>query len=213
LSENFDLKHHTFSSSTFTSLVDEAIAFLLSSPVSVVPPKQRFPGTGVYAIYYKGNFALYKPLLYPDSGFGDYPIYVGKAVPPGWRQGRGSKEAKLSETLFTRLREHAGSISQTENLNAADFYCRFMILNNAESDLIGAVEAGLIRKFRPIWNSIVDGFGNHDPGSGRYEQAVSEWDTLHPGRSWSLKLKGKATQLIYIEEKIIKYWETEKPKT
>lgn len=213
MSENFDLKNHTFTSSTFTSLVDEAIAFLISSPISVIPPKQRFQGTGVYAIYYQGKFPLYKPLTDLSSGFGDHPIYVGKAVPPGWRQGRDNNSLKISETLFKRLREHAGSIAQTKNLKADDFSCRFMVLNNAESDLIGAVEAGLIRRFRPVWNSVVDGFGNHDPGSGRYEQAISEWDIIYPGRSWSIKLKGKGSEQSKIEAAIKAHWKTEKPDT
>lgn len=60
-----------------------------------------------------------------------------------------------------------------------------MILENAASNLIGTVEAALIRHYRPLWNCIVDGFGNHDPGSGRYNQERSEWDTLHSGRNWA----------------------------
>ncbi len=32
-------------------------------------------------------------------------------------------------------------------------------------------------------NKIIDGFGNHDPGKGRYNQLRSRWDKLHPGRS------------------------------
>jgi hypothetical protein len=66
-----------------------------------------------------------------------------------------------------------------------------MILEGGESDLIGTVEAALIRSYKPIWNSLIDGFGNHDPGSGRYEQAMSDWDVCHPGRSWAKKCKGK----------------------
>jgi hypothetical protein len=66
-----------------------------------------------------------------------------------------------------------------------------MILERAESDLIGTVEAALIRSYKPIWNTLIDGFGNHDPGSGRYEQAMSDWDVCHPGRLWAKKCKGK----------------------
>jgi len=39
-------------------------------------------------------------------------------------------------------------------------------------------------------NFDMDGFGNHDPGKGRYNQAQSEWDVLHPGRSWVKRLTG-----------------------
>jgi len=66
----------------------------------------------------------------------------------------------------------------------------------------------LIEKYKPLWNTVLDGFGNHDPGSGRYKQQVSPWDVLHPGRSWAAKLQdGKAVQEIkkLIEDYRIKY--------
>ena len=46
----------------------------------------------------------------------------------------------------------------------------------------------LIRHFQPVWNQVIDGFGNHDPGKGRNQQRRSVWDTLHPGREWAGKL-------------------------
>lgn len=58
--------------------------------------------------------------------------------------------------------------------------------------MIGAIEAALIKLNRPLWNSCLDGFGNHDPGKGRYEQARSAWDVIHPGRNWADGLKGNA---------------------
>lgn len=36
---------------------------------------------------------------------------------------------------------------------------------------------------------MIDGFGNHDPGGGRYEGLQPRWDVLHPGRSWAAKCK------------------------
>ena len=56
--------------------------------------------------------------------------------------------------------------------------------------MIGSIEAALIKLNRPLWNSCVDGFGNHDPGSGRYEQARSDWDVIHTGRVWADRLNG-----------------------
>jgi Eco29kI restriction endonuclease len=44
----------------------------------------------------------------------------------------------------------------------------------------------------PLWNSALDGFGNHDPGNGRYNQAKSDWDVIHPGRAWADRCKGVA---------------------
>lgn len=83
-----------------------------------------------------------------------------------------------------------------------------MILVGTESDLIVPVEAELIRKYRPVWNMIIDGFGNHNPGAGRYDQAKSEWDILHPGRDWANRLKGKSPLLENIVIKIKKYTES-----
>lgn len=36
----------------------------------------------------------------------------------------------------------------------------------------------------------LEGFGLHDPGSGRREGERSWWDTLHPGRRWAEKQRG-----------------------
>ena len=81
-----------------------------------------------------------------------------------------------------------------------------MILEDAAADMIGTVEAALIRNYYPLWNSTVDGFGNHDPGSGRYEQAVSDWDVLHPGRGWAERLNGTGLSKEEIENKIADYF-------
>jgi hypothetical protein len=44
-------------------------------------------------------------------------------------------------------------------------------------------------KQEPLWNQKLDGFGNHDPGAGRYNQQRSPWDVIHPGRPWAARLK------------------------
>ena len=54
-----------------------------------------------------------------------------------------------------------------------------------------ALEASVIKWKRPLWSSYLDGFGNHTPGIGRFEQSPSDWDVVHPGRSWAVKCKGK----------------------
>lgn len=53
-------------------------------------------------------------------------------------------------------------------------------------------EASAISLYRPLWNTLIDGFGNHDPGSGRYNQMRSRWDTLHPRRAWADRLQPNA---------------------
>lgn len=77
-----------------------------------------------------------------------------------------------------------------------------MIFEDAGSDMIGTIEAALIKLNRPLWNSSLDGFGNHDPGKGRYEQARSDWDVIHPGRPWADKCNGISRKRNAIVEEI-----------
>jgi len=191
---DFDYSQHIFRSPKFRSVVEEAIDFFNTSPVREFPPKTEFVGAGVYALYYLGKNDVYIELSKSNAVDCVNPIYVGKAVPRGWRTGR-IREISNSGVLRGRLKEHARSIDQVDNLKLHDFKCKFMILNDIESDLVIPVEAELIRRYQPVWNTVVDGFGNHDPGSGRYNQAPSEWDTLHPGRSWTKRLMGSAPDL------------------
>lgn len=187
---DFDASLHVFRSPKFQSVVDDAIKFLTQTPVHSLPPPAQFIGSGVYELYYVGDYQLYAKIAELNRDTCVHPIYVGKAVPPGWRTARGTE----SETpaLYQRLREHARSVRQGANLGVDNFKCRFMILSGVESDLVVPVEAELIRRYRPLWNTVVDGFGNHDPGAGRYNQARSEWDVLHPGRSWVERLTGES---------------------
>jgi len=196
-----NLEQHIFNSKSFVELIEEAIDFFIQSPSEQLPPDEKFPGGGVYALYYSGDFQDYEVIFKRDP---DVPIYVGKAVLPGWRQARSTvKEGATS--LYSRLREHSRSIDAATNLDLSDFTCKFMVLAGPENDLISTVEASLTRKYNPLWNTSIDGFGNHDPGKGRYEQATSEWDALHPGRIWAKRLKGASPDEGKIKEKIGRY--------
>ena len=196
----FDYTAHIFQSPKFRSVVEEAAEFFAQTPLQILPPSTRFVGGGVYALYYLGDYELYRDLSSLNRKVCNHPIYVGKAVPPGWRTGRITSSSTTE--LYQRLREHTRSLQQTQNLQSNDFQCRFIILNEVESDLIGPVEAALIRSYQPLWNMVVDGFGNHDPGKGRYNQAKSEWDVLHPGRVWAERLRGTAPELTEIAAKV-----------
>jgi hypothetical protein len=190
--KTFNRAEHVYRNDAFAELVKDAVRFFNGTPVLALPPPTSFFGVGVYAIYYIGKNTLYS--RYAELNRLDYrfPIYVGKAVPRGWRQSRTAHTAEnQSKELFSRLSEHARSIELGEGLTAADFMCRFVIFEDAGSDMISTIEAALIKLSRPLWNSVVDGFGNHDPGSGRYEQAKSDWDVLHQGRKWAEKCKGR----------------------
>ena len=163
-------------------------------PLGNLPP---FSGAGIYAIYYCGDLALYAPLSQANAG-GKFkrPIYVGKAVPAGGRKGGFKLGSTAARSLYNRLREHAESISEAENLNLEHFWCRVLVVDDL---WIPMAEGMLISNFEPLWNQRIDGFGNHDPGAGRYNGLRPRWDVLHPGRSWAVKCKERSESRELIE--------------
>jgi Eco29kI restriction endonuclease len=197
---NFDYDLHIFRSPKFRGIVEEAIHFFNDTPVHSLPPPERFAGPGVYALYYTGNFELYAELGARNRISCEHPIYVGEAVARGSR--KGITKSSADKTLLGRLRDHSKSIAQATNILIDDFCCRFMVMLDFESDLILPVESEIIRRYKPLWNIAVDGFGNHDPGRGRYNQAVSEWDALHPGRTWVDRLTGARPDPEKVEAKV-----------
>lgn len=190
-SRPFDRSEHVYKNDAFAELVKDAVRFFNGTPVHTLPPPESFLGTGVYAIYYTGKNPIYKKYAELNRLSYNFPIYVGKAVPKGWRQARASDDQlNQSKELFNRLREHSRNIGAAQGLELIDFSCRFVIFEDASSVMIGSIEAALIKTNMPLWNTAVDGFGNHDPGKGRYEQAKSDWDVIHPGRAWAEKCNG-----------------------
>lgn len=174
----------------------------LQQPVELLPPKP-FMGAGIYAIYYIGDFELYKHISEKNKNEQyDWPIYVGKAVPAGARKGGFGLGADPGLVLYKRLAEHAMSINLATNLKLSDFRCRFLVV---EDIWIPLAESMLIETFSPLWNRKIDGFGNHDPGSGRHNQQRSPWDTIHPGRPWAEKLKPTLISENEIKEKSAQY--------
>lgn len=79
----------------------------------------------------------------------------------------------------------------------------------------------LIARFAPIWNNLIDGFGNHDPGSGRYNGMRPRWDVIHPGRVWAAKCKARNETAKQITREVEAYLtvglngsiDTEEPKS
>lgn len=147
----------------------------------------KFSGAGVYAIYYAGDFEPYLPIAIKCEApsLADRPIYVGKAIPAGGRKGLSDAENLESNSLHKRLREHLGSIADAENLDDADFYFRCLVVDEI---WIPLAERRMIVSSQPVWNVVVDGFGNHNPGKGRKDMLRPSWDMLHPGRAWASRL-------------------------
>lgn len=177
---------------------------LVQRPRSPLPPADRFIGAGVYAIYYEGNFQFYKSLGARNRANDgqDIPIYVGKAVPAGARKGGFGLDVAPGAVLCNRLEEHAESINAAENLKLSDFFCRYLAVDDI---WIPLGENLLIETFSPVWNRLIDGFGNHDPGKGRHQGKIPAWDVIHPGRSWAKRLQpGK--DIRSIEESLRKFF-------
>lgn len=160
-------------------------ALLERSVVSLAIP-ESFIGAGIYALYYVGDFPAYQKIKKRNVNDSFLcPIYVGKAIPSGARKGGVGTGSDQGTVLYNRLNDHAKSIIAAKNLNLDDFFCRQM---NVDDIWISLAESLLIEKFIPLWNVVIEGFGNHDPGGGRTGQQKSPWDTLHPGRKWAERL-------------------------
>lgn len=178
---------------------------LLTSEYERLKNVQKFNGAGIYAIYYDGDFPAYDALVTLEKAGLRIPIYVGKAVPPGARKGNVGVDNDPKFALHKRLREHSASIKDATNLELDNFYCQYLVV---EDIWIPLGESLLITKYAPIWNKIVDGFGNHAPGSGRQEQAKSRWDMLHPGRGWAKSLRDRPEKLDIIKNEIVNHLRT-----
>ena len=166
-------------------LGESVASAMLQSQIHNLPP-EKFKGAGIYAIYYIGDFDAYRNLAQAnrDNQF-SRPIYVGKAVPPGARKGGFGLGGDPGTALYKRLTEHFESVKD-------DIW-------------IPLAESLLIEKFQPVWNRVLDGFGNHDPGSGRYAQQKSPWDELHPGREWANRLRPCANTQDILMERVVNF--------
>jgi Eco29kI restriction endonuclease len=177
-------------------------ALLVSSSINIetlVP----FDGAGIYAIYYHGMFEPYQAIAGHDLSEAETPIYVGKAVPSGARKGANLTTSSAGRWLFNRISEHRDSICAAQNLTVGDFSVRYLVVDDI---WIPLGEALLISTFNPVWNRLIDGFGNHDPGAGRYNGLRPLWDVLHPGRGWAEKCKARSETREEIGRRVIDYF-------
>jgi hypothetical protein len=165
----------------------------------------KFKGAGVYAIYYTGDYPAYTPLAALNKKGAKHPIYIGKAVPRGGRKGLQTDASMESSALYDRLCEHAESIEVADELKTEHFQCRYLVVDDI---WIGLGETLLIQRFNPLWNQVVEGFGNHDPGKGRRKGMRPLWDELHPGRVWAKKCRPAKMSQAEILAEVGKYMTT-----
>ncbi|KPK61841.1 MAG: hypothetical protein AMK73_07565 [Planctomycetes bacterium SM23_32] len=168
---------------TYENIAGSVVRTVLETEPQALAGIPRFEGAGIYALYYLGPPEMYAPIADPGCAV---PIYAGSANPPGSRIGGDALSPEVRPVLHARLGEHRRSIDQAGNLEVDQFKCRYLRVRPV---WIPVAEEMLIRRFRPVWNSVVDGFGNHPPGRGRRDMRRPRWDVVHPGRPWAMRLE------------------------
>lgn len=176
---------------------------LLEQPARALSDITPFEGAGIYVLYYRGDFSAYGPIAAANAQEPRWPIYIGKAIPSGGRKGASLTASARGKALYKRLIDHRDSIGEAEagsgNLAVRDFQVRYLTVDDI---WIPLGESLLIARFRPLWNIALDGFGNHDPGKGRYNGLRPLWDHLHPGRSWAERCAVREEALGDIERRL-----------
>src|SRR4030042_5323837 len=94
----------------YGNLAKSVVQALLGGPDEPLPPREMFEGSGVYAIYYHGDFPGYLPLVKAAEAL---PIYVGKAVPQGAR--KGGRRVLGGGGHLKGLREKGGGMERGRN--------------------------------------------------------------------------------------------------
>ena len=151
---------------------------LIAQPRKPLASVERFYGSGVYAVYYNGDFPAYGRISKKE-----HPIYIGKADPAN----PDSKTAmEQGDRLSNRLNDHRKNIAKAAaTLRLEDFEHRALVVQTGYQT---SAEDFLIHLFRPIWNSEVGicyGFGKHGDSPSTRANLRSPWDTLHHGRGWA----------------------------
>lgn len=176
---------------------------MVAQPRFPLKDVESYYGSGVYAIYYKGNFEAYIPISGSET-----PIYVGQAA-PALSNARTSIDQ--GDRLARRLRDHYKSVSKAAGtLSVDDFEYRSLVV---QSGWETAAEDYLINLFKPIWNNetdIVFGLGKHGDAATTRGNRRSPWDTLHPGRKWAENIKEDARSIERIKDDLAKHFASQR---
>lgn len=173
----------------YGAITDSISRQFFSTEVIPLEDVTPFEGGGIYALFYTGPFPAYAPLAEANCrASGSLPIYIGKAAPSKRKGDQNVRDLATNvyegNSLFTRIKNHRASIEAAENLEVSDFSVRLLVLSYI---WVPMAETAMINRYLPLWNNVVDGFGNHNPGKGRINGVRPRWDTLHPGREWAAR--------------------------
>jgi hypothetical protein len=191
-------------------LAESIVRAILEQSPQPMSHTNELGGAGVYIIYYTGESPFYIPVAKKNlKGQFAQPIYVGKAIPKGGRKGGFADDdsAMHGKALRDRIGQHYASIEEALNLRIMDFSFRALVVDEI---FIPLGENMLIEQFRPVWNLVIDGFGNKDPGRRRKDQYRSAWDVLHPGRKFADKLGENPNLPEKYEQSLITFYQTRK---
>jgi hypothetical protein len=106
---------------------------LLVQPRHPVASLPKFYGSGIYALYYKGPFDAYRPIVKTET-----PIYIGKADPA---QQQATTPTEQGTRLWGRLKDHRRSVEAARNLSLD--HCRLGI--HFIRDVCGQRKLGMCR--------------------------------------------------------------------
>ncbi|MFD1913990.1 Eco29kI family restriction endonuclease [Halodurantibacterium flavum] len=148
----------------------------------------RTYGSGVYAIYYRGDHPAYTAVSGTET-----PMYVGKADP---KNANARLPREQGPQLYGRLADHRRMIltvgeyakreGLTHPLRIEDFEARRLVCaTNAQL----VAERHLIGTFKPVWNNEIGicwGISKHGDAATTRANKRSPWDVMHPGRAWAM---------------------------
>jgi predicted DNA-binding transcriptional regulator AlpA len=167
---------HIFDPSNPSYMGRFAAVALLVQPRHPLAEVEKFYGSGVYAIYYKGSFRAYELISSTET-----PLYAGKSDP---KDKNATNPTDQGDKLWGRINEHRKSIKAVSGqggIDLEDFEVRYLV--TASGFEVNA-ENLLIDYFKPIWNKetkICFGIGKHGDDANTRKNKKSPWDTLHPG--------------------------------
>lgn len=131
---------------------EQAVGQFERSPIHQLIAHGAPKALGVYGLYLEQE--------------GEPPVYVGKAT-------------KI--TIAKRLSEHAAKIDGRRNIDVADVWCRYLVIDQDGEEWVAAsAESHLIKHYTPKWNK--SGFGGHVPGEGRPGVRAVPWEEWYPKR-------------------------------
>lgn len=113
------------------TLAESMVKVVLEQRIYPLAGVPSFEGTGVYVIYYTGDYEPYKSIAQKNKRRKwNQPIYVGEAARKGGRKGGVLALGPAGKVLLSRLKNHGDSVRGAKNLKVEDFFCCYLVLKD-----------------------------------------------------------------------------------